>query len=122
MEGKILIIEDQDYIAELLRDVVELLDQEAVLAGSGEAAEQALATHAIQLVIMDLSLPDINGIDLYKKIIPNYPHLEKRIIFMSGYEPQDYFDNFLRENSVRFMPKPVMIKDFQEMIKEFIDR
>lgn len=120
MNGKVLIVEDQDYIAELLKDVFEIYQIDAVCALDGHSALALLQKEAIDLLVLDLSLPDINGIELYHKIVVTHPQLTNRVIFMSGYDPEGYFDQFLKVNPVKFLPKPFTINEIRALIEEFI--
>jgi DNA-binding response OmpR family regulator len=120
IKGKVLIVEDQDYIAELLKDVFEIHKIEALCALDGQTAIKIVQTESIDLLVLDLSLPDSNGIELYQKIVAIKPHLANRVIFMSGYDPEGYFYRFLQVNPVKFLPKPFTIKEISALIQDFI--
>ncbi|TMV47378.1 response regulator transcription factor [Paenibacillus mesophilus] len=65
---KILIIEDEQYIAELERDYLESYGIVSDIALTGETGLQKALTHTYDLILLDLMLPGIDGLDLCKKI------------------------------------------------------
>ncbi|PYI53409.1 response regulator transcription factor [Paenibacillus flagellatus] len=65
---KILIIEDERHIAELERDYLESYGIESSIALTGEEGLQKALSHAYDLILLDLMLPGIDGLELCKKI------------------------------------------------------
>jgi two-component system, OmpR family, response regulator len=65
---RILIVDDDVEIRQLLVDYLSRNGFEAVSAGSGREMGEMLARHAIDLVVLDLMLPDANGLDLCRKL------------------------------------------------------
>ena len=68
MAQKILIIEDESDIRELLTYNLELEGFDVVGAANGEEAYRALRSEPIQLVVLDLMLPDISGLEICRYI------------------------------------------------------
>ncbi len=64
---KILIVEDEKKIADIVKSYLEREGFQVTLAGTGEAALQQIRSH-FELVILDLMLPDIDGEDVCKAI------------------------------------------------------
>ncbi|WP_078378500.1 response regulator transcription factor [Sutcliffiella halmapala] len=65
---KILIIEDEQSIAELQRDYLEVYGFTAEIASTGEKGLEKALTNAYDLILLDLMLPGIDGFELCKKI------------------------------------------------------
>jgi DNA-binding response OmpR family regulator len=68
MKGAILIVEDEQAIADLLRDYLRREGFEAVWASSGEQALNELARHPVRLVVLDLGLPGIDGFEVCRRL------------------------------------------------------
>ncbi|WP_088034766.1 response regulator transcription factor [Evansella clarkii] len=66
--GKILIIEDEQSIAELEKDYLEVSGFECDIAAAGEEGLEMAMNHDYQLIILDLMLPGIDGFELCKRI------------------------------------------------------
>lgn len=66
--ASILLIEDSSYLAESLKDALEMHDFEVQIAPNGKiGVEKALETHP-NLILLDIRLPDISGYEVYKQI------------------------------------------------------
>ena len=72
---KILIAEDDEDIVELLKIYLENVDYEVVTALDGEAAYKIILTQKVDLAVLDIMMPKMNGYELMKKIreISNIP-------------------------------------------------
>ncbi len=117
----ILLVEDEENIAALIRDIFEMYDKEILHAATAEQAKALLKKHPVHFAIMDISLPDMNGLDLFKEISPDYPQLDSRVLFMSGYQPDAKIEGFIQETNNRFIQKPFNLGEFRTMIEAFMD-
>jgi DNA-binding response OmpR family regulator len=68
MAGSILLVEDEENLASLVRAYLEQEGYRVVRAGSGADALHTLQTEPVRLVVLDLNLPDIDGLDVCKQI------------------------------------------------------
>lgn len=68
MKPKILIVEDEPAISDNIQYVLESEGLETVLASTGAAVPALLAAHAVDLILLDIGLPDVSGFDLLKTI------------------------------------------------------
>ena len=67
-KGKVLIIDDEDAILESLETLLELEQYEVATASTGGAGLDALDAKTFDLVLLDLMLPDISGLDVLKEV------------------------------------------------------
>lgn len=68
MKGAILIVEDEQAIAELVRAYLKREGFEAVWTRSGEQALEELARHPVRLVVLDIGLPGIDGFEVCRRL------------------------------------------------------
>lgn len=68
MKPKILIVDDEPAIIDTIQYALETEGCDTLAALSGEAARRHLAAETVDLVILDIGLPDTNGLDLLKSI------------------------------------------------------
>ena len=61
MKRTILVVEDDGYIADVLKSLLEANDYRVLSAMSGEGALQLAASHVPDVILLDLGLPDIDG-------------------------------------------------------------
>ena len=70
---KILIVEDEKSIAHFISTILNSNDYETLLARSGSEAKTMISSHCPDLVILDLGLPDMDGIDVLREL-RSYEH------------------------------------------------
>jgi two-component system, OmpR family, phosphate regulon response regulator PhoB len=68
MAGSVLLVEDEENLASLVRAYLEQEGYRVVWAGSGADALHTLETEPVRLVVLDLNLPDIDGLSVCKQI------------------------------------------------------
>ncbi|MCR4691727.1 MAG: response regulator transcription factor [Lachnospiraceae bacterium] len=68
MGTKILIVEDEEEIAELEKDYLEVSDYEVVIENDGQAGLQRALEEDFKLIILDLMLPGVDGFEICKKV------------------------------------------------------
>ncbi|MBD3166001.1 response regulator, partial [bacterium] len=83
MRKRVLVVDDDPEILDMLRLHLEREDMEVVTAEKGEDALEILRKDNIQVQVLDLQLPGMNGIRLCKKIREDYPIAI--IIAITGY-------------------------------------
>ena len=85
LRGKVLIVDDHEGIRELLRTILED-DYRVAEADSGAALQEALAHEQPDVVLLDMKLPDANGLGLLPAIKQRWP--ETQVIVLTG-APKD---------------------------------
>lgn len=68
IRDKILIIEDEPTIANFMRAILETRDYEVMIVQSGAMASTLIASHCPDLIILDLGLPDMDGMEIIKAV------------------------------------------------------
>lgn len=68
IRDKILIIEDEQTIANFMRATLEARDYEVMIVQNGAMASTLIASHCPNLIILDLGLPDMDGMDILKSV------------------------------------------------------
>ncbi len=68
MKGAILLVEDEQAIADLVRAYLRREGFEVVWARSGEAALEELGRHPVRLVVLDIGLPGIDGFEVCRRL------------------------------------------------------
>lgn len=109
---KILVIDDDDAIALIEVTVLEKAAYEVRRASTGAEGVEALKTWRPDLLILDIMLPDIDGVTILKSI--NSMHLETvpDIIVLSGHDDPEMTFECLRNGAHDFIRKPFHQKEF----------
>ena len=116
-KANILFVEDEINILVPTVKTLKLRGLDIIGVSSGtEAIEQFKSLGNFDLLIMDICIPPMNGIDLYlelKKINPNL-----KCIFTSGYSNNNFAD--IDDKNIFFLEKPYSIKDLYDTIHKFL--
>jgi CheY-like chemotaxis protein len=114
---RILIVEDNDDNFLLIEEILSKYDIALFRASTGKEFYSILSkTKGFNLVLMDLTLPDTNGIVLTKYVLNN--HLQIPIVFISAYS--DRCDEIFELGIEYFLTKPVMRELFLSVISKYI--
>ena len=71
--GRVLVVDDERHVRGLLRDLVEHLGYGASTAASGELAIAAMATEQPNVVLIDLIMPGMSGLEVLAHLRQHYP-------------------------------------------------
>ena len=115
----ILIVEDSATTRALIRAVIdELGEYETVEAGSGFEALKILPQQEYALIITDINMPDINGLELinFVKNNPRYHHLP--IIIVSTERSEEDKKRGMALGATAYVTKPFKSSELQEIIKK----
>lgn len=81
--ARVLVVDDEPLVARSLRRA--LRGNEVVIADSGQDALQLLATdHGFDVILCDIMMPDVSGIEVYEQVCVSWPGLAPRFVFMTG--------------------------------------
>ncbi len=83
MKGSLLIVDDEKEIREMLSRHFRMLGYSTTLAGSGAEALSMLAEKSFDVVVSDIMMPGMTGVDLLREISHEYPMT--RVIMITGY-------------------------------------
>lgn len=121
MSFKVLIVEDSKASRELLATTVQLIaGVDVFTAGGGFEALKALARVRFDLIITDINMPDINGLELinFVKKNPNYRATPLFIVTTEGRE-QDR-DRGLALGASEYLVKPFVPDDLTNLVRRYL--
>ena len=117
---KVLIIDDEETLTwsmakSLSKDKEKY---EVMIANSGREAITLLKKNKVDLVISDIRMPDINGLDLLVKIKKEFP--QTKVIIMTAYGSSDVQKEANQRGSLFYIEKPFEISDIRKIILDLI--
>ena len=68
---KILIVDDDDDLSQIISDVLEFNGYAVTIASSGEKAVEMLSSNCYHVILLDINLPDTNGFELCRQLREN---------------------------------------------------
>ncbi len=114
----ILLIDDSPLILDLLEDMLEPLNSPLVRSESGLGVTQILDQEDVALVFCDVSLPDINGVNVLRMIKQHTPEIQ--VIMISGQQDFNVARQVLRERALDYLVKPFSPEEVQRVAKQGI--
>ena len=111
---RILIIDDEPGIRTVLRDIVCDEGYDAVLAEDGFAGLRILREETVNLVILDVWLPNMGGMDVLKVIKEEFPGIE--VIIISGHANIDIAVKSVKLGAYDFLEKPLSLDKVVNLI------
>lgn len=117
----ILIVEDSSTTRALIRAVIdELGDFETVEAASGFEALKMLPQQEYDLIITDINMPDINGLELINFVRSNDRYRHVPIIIVSTERSEEDKKRGMALGATAYVTKPFKAADLQETIQKIV--
>jgi PAS domain S-box-containing protein len=105
--ARILVVDDEPEVGQLLIDILERDGHRVDRASSGREALARLSDGEVDLILSDLRMPDLDGPALYRELATERPELLGRLVFMTGDTLGGDMTGFLSETGVRVLEKPL---------------
>ena len=121
MKKTVLIVEDNELNMKLFRDLLEAHDIDAVQTNSGHAVLDMAREHKPDLVLMDIQLPEVSGIEVTKWLkaeedLHHIPVIAVTAFAMKGDEEK------IRESGCEdYISKPISVTEFMDVISRYLD-
>ena len=116
---KILIVEDDMAVRELFALV--LSDLGAIeTANNGQEALDKVKDHFFNVVVSDIGMPVMNGVEFYQKAVETAPYIVSRFLFCSGAITPE-IQTLCTQQNLGCLEKPIKLKELKQAVKEIID-
>src|SRR5579885_3498086 len=119
-EGSILVVDDEQRQREIYRDILRDEGYETVTAPSGEAALKLVAQKRFDLVLTDLNLTGMTGIDLLTEILQADPTVA--IVIITGYPSIESAIDATKRGVYQYLEKPVDRSKLLEVVNDAFER
>jgi CheY-like chemotaxis protein len=117
---KILLVDDEEMLLEMLRDGLKRHGYEVFTASNGEAALRELHAQKIDAICCDIKMPGLNGRQLYDWIRAGRPEFAHRIIFMTGDIINESLQMFLDQEHLLCLNKPFALDELRRTIQSLL--
>ena len=111
----ILVVDDDPVVTRMLCRV--LSNHAVVVAHSGHAAIDLLNSKEFDLILCDLTMPGMSGIEFFEKVRAISPRLAQRVVFMTGGAFTAESHDFLAQFPNSWLEKPFDIGELRELVK-----
>ena len=119
---RVLIVEDDASLVELIRETLLAEGFAVDAAGSSQAALRKARAGRYDILLLDLILPDADGVILYGKLKNMLPGIGNKTVFMSGFSTETPVTDYLKSLGAAFLQKPFRSADLLEAVIRLSDR
>ncbi len=116
---KVLLVDDEEEFVTTLAERLELRNITTRIATDGGQALQIIQTDKPPVVVLDVMMPGIGGLDILQQIKHNHPEIQ--IILLTGQGSTKDGIKGMRMGAFDYMVKPVQIEDLIKKMREAYD-
>ena len=115
----ILLVDDEQYIRQSIIELVQWEKKGFYILGeasNGEEALELMEKNVPDILITDIRMPVMDGIELSRRIREKHPSV--KIVFLSGHDDFDYAVSGIKLNIIEYLLKPISINDLELMLEQ----
>lgn len=118
----VLVVDDEEMIIAMYQNILKRLGYKVLSAGGGKEAIQIYKENKgkIDMVILDMIMPEMGGRDVYDKLKEINPDV--KVLLSTGYSLQNQVAEILEQGFVGFIQKPFNIRELSQIIREILDK
>lgn len=115
---RILVVDDDDAVRSVTQEMLDRLGFEVSTAASGESALEQVSHQAFDLVLLDLAMPTMSGIEVYGSLRER--DASARVIFMTGYSRDDLDDLLTGDALTGVLSKPFPLQELKSSVESML--
>ena len=116
----VLIIEDEHALAAALSTVIRRLGAEPAVAASGQSGIDKLAKRGFDLIVLDIGLPDMSGLDVLRRIRASSN--ETPVLVITAHGTLEIALEARRLGASEYFLKPLDLAEFQQALRAFLNK
>ena len=117
---RLLYVEDNEHARESMMNVLEEFFGDIVIACDGQEGLEGFKNNKIDLIITDINMPRLNGIEMIKEIRKTDTDIP--ILILSAYNESSFFLDSIKFGVDGYILKPLVISQFMEILKKVTQR
>ena len=114
----VLVVDDERNIRLTLSMALEALNIPVDTAENGEEALQKLAEKSFQLMLLDLKLPDIDGLEVLRQVVDK--HSATKVIIITAYGSVEVAVEAMKLGAIDFLQKPFQPTEVRDMVRRLL--
>ena len=120
-EARILVIDDEAAVRDVLKSMLKQLGHIVETAASGEEGMQLLHDNSYDVILLDMRMPGSSGMELYSQITQQMGYLAGKIIIVTGDILGSDIGEFLHKYNLPLLAKPFDLKALEEIINSVLN-
>jgi DNA-binding NtrC family response regulator len=106
-KAKIIIVDDQIGVLESFKEILKIKDYEVAGFQGGKEAIESMKTNKYDIAFVDLKMPEMDGIEVLKKLKENDPSIE--VVIVTAYASEESFANAITLGAMEYLRKPFLM-------------
>jgi two-component system cell cycle sensor histidine kinase/response regulator CckA len=117
----VLVVDDEEEVRSLVSEMLRFYGYKVMEAPNAGNALMIFEKYqdTIDIVLTDVVMPQMSGLDFVEKILPDYP--STKVLFMSGYTDNVIVEHGLLDKDRNFIQKPFNAKALIQKVREILD-
>jgi DNA-binding NtrC family response regulator len=111
---RVLVVEDEPRLREMLVSAIPTMGFETFAARSGEDGLRAMEEHPCEMVVLDLNLPGMDGLEFFERMREKWPLTQ--VVVVTGFGDLDAAKKAIRLNVADFLTKPTPLGDLEQAL------
>jgi len=115
---KILLVEDDEFIGEMIKDYFEMQGNRVDYYNSPKKALEEIYPSSYDIFLIDINMPEMDGYEFYKEL-KNYAS-EVPVIFITAYSDIDHIEKAFEIGAADYIKKPFELKELELRVKRLV--
>ncbi|MCY6380480.1 response regulator [Hoeflea prorocentri] len=120
MPKRVMIVEDNELNMKLFRDLIEASGYETVQTRNGLEAMELARQHKPDLILMDIQLPEVSGLEITKRLKADDELHTIPVIAVTAFAMKGDEERIRQGGCEAYMSKPISVPKFVETIKNYL--
>jgi DNA-binding response OmpR family regulator len=116
---RVLVVDDDERLSRTLRTYLEMEGFEVLTSASAEEGLEVVAAERPDLVILDINMPGIDGVEACRRIKAHAPWLP--VVLFSGRDRNDDGERALQAGASEFVTKPFSLEGLSQLIQTHLE-
>jgi PAS domain S-box-containing protein len=117
---RVLIVDDEASIREALSYILSAKGFKVRTAAEGSEALELLKLEAFSLILADIKMPGMGGIEMFETVVRDYPDMKDKIVFLTGDVFSEDVQEFLVESKSPYLTKPFEVSGLLNLLTKVL--
>jgi two-component system, cell cycle sensor histidine kinase and response regulator CckA len=118
--GRVLVVDDDILVSRAMKRMLERSHRVVMAANAGQAIDALTLDPNFDVVLCDVMMPDVSGIELFEQVGERWPHLTSRVAFITGAGFTPRVVEFLASVPNPRLTKPVQVRALLELVQTIL--
>ncbi len=119
---QVLAVEDNELLATLMQRILQRMGIGLTVAGSGEQAMEIVRQRRFDLVVLNIRLPGMNGLEVCHRLKLDPDLKDIPVLFASGETSEEFVDAAFRLGAADYLPKPYGVDELRTRVLALLKR